>query len=64
MSHSLIGADRRTHCKIALVALVGAATFVGVASTAMPSPDQAVAKITVVKAGKPVAIAHSGAVIR
>jgi hypothetical protein len=64
MSHSLIGADRRTHCKIVLVALVGAATLVGAAGTALQSSDHAAAKVTVIKAGKPVAVAHSGAVIR
>lgn len=65
MSHSLIGADRRTHFKIVVVALVGVATLIGVVGASLERPEPAVAKTVVVKAGKPaVLIAQADGTVR
>ena len=66
MSHSLINADRRTHCKIVAVALACAVTLVVVGATARVSePDAAagrtVAHGPVLKAGKAVTSATARA---
>jgi hypothetical protein len=57
MTHSLIGADRNTHLKIVLVAVIGAITVVSV-GLAIRVTDVATAQMQahapVVKAGKPV----------
>ncbi len=56
MSHSLLGADSRTHLKIAAVALVAAAAVVAVGITArMTESSTATVRLEgpVLKAGKP-----------
>jgi hypothetical protein len=63
MAHSLVGADRNTHLKIVLVALIGAISVVSV-GLATRATDAATAP-TVVKAGKPVLFTHDDrAVVR
>ena len=53
MSHSLIGADRRTHLKIVVVALVGAVTLVGVVGAAQLPSERSRSVAAVVKAERP-----------
>ena len=52
MSHSLIAADRRTHCRIVAVALAGALSLVVVGIAA--SPPQSDASIALARDGTPV----------
>jgi len=63
MAHSLIGADRKTHLRIAAVAAAAVAVFIGIGVAAHMSDFEAVAALMqnqpVVKAGKP-AIYTSG----
>ncbi|MCA6110598.1 hypothetical protein [Bradyrhizobium cenepequi] len=61
MNHSIHSADRSTHLKIVVVALVAgiAVTALGIA-TRNNSEFTQTAQIQVVKAGKPVAITSSG----
>ena len=61
MNHSIYSADRTTHLKIVVVALV-AGTLVagfGISTRATSSDDVQTARV--MKAGKPVAITSSGA---
>jgi hypothetical protein len=63
MSSSLIGADRRTHCKIVVLALASAMTLVVLGSTAWRAQTDrptAHANETVLKVGKPVMSATAG----
>ena len=58
MTHSLIGADRNTHMKIVVVALVGAIAMVAVGITARVTDTSALSAQVrtdgpVLKAGKP-----------
>ena len=66
MNHSIVTADRTTHLKIVVVALIAAIMVVSVGIGARLSTGEAVAtansdmvKVGVVKAGKP--IAYTGA---
>ena len=66
MSHSLIGADRRTHCRIVAVALAGALILVVVGIAASPPQSDASiglahADTPVLKVGKPAISAAAGA---
>jgi hypothetical protein len=56
MTHSLVGADRNTHLKIVVVALIGAITLVsvGLAARLDVATGQMQAHAPVVKAGQPV----------
>ena len=68
MSHSMIGADCRTHCKIVAVALAGAMSLVMVGIAARPAAiDATVARVqpngTVLKAGKPTISASAATAI-
>ena len=65
MSHSLLGADRTTHLKIAVVALVAAAVVVGTGINSRISDTGGITagiktNGTVVKAGKPAAYTNRG----
>jgi hypothetical protein len=63
MNHSIIGADRTTHLKIVVVALVAAIVFVAVGITSRfteTGTATAQAPQLIVKAGKPVAVTTSG----
>lgn len=63
MNHSIHSADRGTHLKIVVVALVAGiavATF-GIAARTNADYSQTAQSIHVIKAGKPVAITSSGA---
>jgi hypothetical protein len=61
MSSSLIGADRRTHCKIVVLALASAMTVVMLGGAAWRAQtDRPTAHETVLKVGKPVMSATAG----
>jgi len=63
MNHSIHSADRATHLKIVVVALVGGIAVAAFAIAARTNSDfsQTAQSTQVVKAGKPVAITSSGA---
>jgi hypothetical protein len=62
MNHSIYSADRTTHIKIVVVALVAGILVAGFGiSTRATSTDDGVQTAGVTKAGKPVAVTSSGA---
>jgi hypothetical protein len=69
MNHSLVTADRTTHLKIVVLALIAGIAVVGVGITSHVTNSDQTASIEargpVIKAGKPVAItSRDGATIR
>jgi hypothetical protein len=65
---SLRTADQTTHLKIVVLSLIASVVVMVVCITARPVPDsvataRAQAIEPVVKAGKPVAISHSGVIV-
>jgi hypothetical protein len=61
MNHSFYSADRSTHVKIVVVALVAGIAVAGVAVSSRTNPDASSPQTAgVIKAGKPVAITSSG----
>jgi hypothetical protein len=60
MNHSMHSADRATHLKIVVMALVAGIAIAGFAITARTSSDYS-QSAQVVKAGKPIAVTSSGA---
>jgi hypothetical protein len=63
MNHSIYSADRTTHLKIVVVALVAGIVVAGFSISARNSSDDGLtqtASTRVMKAGKPVAITSSG----
>ena len=57
MNHSIYSADRSTHLKVVVVALVAGMAVVGLGISARSSSDDGYAQSArVIKAGKPVAI--------
>ena len=63
MNHSIYSADRTTHLKIVVVALVAGIAVAGfsISARAINSDDGYTQTARVIKAGKPVAITSSGA---
>ena len=61
MNHSIYSADRSTHLKIVVVALVAGIAVAGLGISARVASDDNVQTAHVVKAGKPVAITSSNA---
>ena len=62
MNHSIYSADRSTHVKIVVVALVAGIAVAGFGISARISSDDSYTQTArVIKAGKPVAITSSGA---
>jgi hypothetical protein len=62
MNHSIYSADRSTHLKIVVVALVAGIAVAGFGISARISSDDSYTQTArVIKAGKPVAITSSGA---
>lgn len=60
MNHSMYSADRSTHLKIVVVALVAGIVVAGLGITARTSSDEGLTQTArVMKAGKPVAITSS-----
>jgi hypothetical protein len=61
MNHSFYSADRSTHLKIVVVALVAGIALTGLALSSRTNPDQGSPQTAgVIKAGKPIAITSSG----
>ena len=61
MNHSIYSADRTTHLKIVVVALVAGILVAGFGISAHNSSDEGYTQTArVMKAGKPVAITSSG----
>ena len=60
MNHSIHSADRATHLKIVVVALVAGIAVAGFGISACTNSDQT-QTAHVVKAGKPMAVTSSGA---
>ena len=61
MNHSIYSADRSTHLKIVIVALVAGIAVAGFGISARTNSDGAAQTAHVVKAGKPVAVTSSDA---
>ena len=62
MNHSIYSADRTTHLKIVVVALVAGIVVAGLGITARTGSDDGLTQTArVIKAGKPVAITSSNA---
>ena len=61
MNHSIYGADRTTHLKVVVVALVAGILVAGfgISTRATTSDDMQTARV--MKAGKPVVVTSSGA---
>jgi hypothetical protein len=60
MNHSIYSADRSTHLKIVIVALVAGIAVAGLGITARTSSDEGLTQTArVMKAGKPIAITSS-----
>jgi hypothetical protein len=59
MNHSIYSADRSTHLKIVVVALVAGIAVAGFSISARNSDDGYTQTARVIKAGKPVAITSS-----
>jgi hypothetical protein len=60
MNHSMHSADRATHLKIVVMALVAGIAIAGFAISARTSSDYS-QSAQIVKAGKPIAVTNSGA---
>ena len=63
MNHSIYSADRSTHLKIVVVALVAGIAVAGFGISARTSSDDYTQTARVIKAGKPVAITSSNTVV-
>ena len=59
MNHSIYSADRSTHLKIVVVALVAGIAVVGFGISARTHSDDYTQTARIIKAGKPVAITSS-----
>ena len=59
MNHSIYSADRTTHLKIVVVALVAGIAVAGLGITARSNSDDYTQTARVIKAGKPVTITSS-----
>jgi hypothetical protein len=62
MNHSIYSADRSTHLKIVVVALIAGIAVAGLSISARTNSDDGYTQTArVIKAGKPVAVTSSGA---
>jgi hypothetical protein len=64
MNHSIYSADRMTHLKVVIVALVAGIFVAGVGISARMNADESysqTASTRVIKAGQPVAVTNSNA---
>jgi hypothetical protein len=60
MNHSIYSADRSTHVKIVVVALVAGIVVAGLGISARSNAEDYTQTAHVVKAGQPVAVTSSG----
>ena len=63
MNHSIYSADRSTHLKIVVVALVAGIAVAGFGISARTSSDEFTQTARVIKAGKPVAVTSSDTMV-
>ena len=63
MNHSIYSADRSTHLKIVVVALVAGIAVAGFGISARTGSDEYTQTARVMKAGKPMAIASSNTMV-
>ncbi|WP_315701237.1 MULTISPECIES: hypothetical protein [unclassified Bradyrhizobium] len=63
MNHSIYSADRTTHLKIVVVALVAGIVVAGFGISARSSSDNYAQTARVIKAGKPVVVTSSEALL-
>jgi len=63
MNHSIYSADRSTHLKIVVVALVAGIAVAGFGISARTSSDEYTQAARVLKAGKPVAVTSSNTMV-
>ncbi|MFO1110115.1 MAG: hypothetical protein U1E61_13085 [Bradyrhizobium sp.] len=61
MNHSIYSADRTTHLKIVVVALVAGILVAGLGITTRATTSDEMQTARVMKAGKPVVVTSSGA---
>ncbi len=61
MNHSIYSADRTTHLKIVVVALVAGIAVAGLGISARSSSDGYMQTARVIKAGQPMAVSSSDA---
>ncbi len=61
MNHSIYSADRTTHLKIVVVALVAGIAVAGLGISARSSSDDYMQTARVIKAGQPMAVSSSDA---
>jgi hypothetical protein len=63
MNHSIYSADRSTHLKIVVVALVAGIAVAGFGISARTSSDEFTQTARVMKAGKPMAVTSSSTMV-
>ena len=61
MNHSIYTADRSTHLKVVVVALVAGIAVAGFGISARTGSDDTYAQSRIIKAGAPVAVTNSNA---
>jgi hypothetical protein len=64
MNHSIYSADRTTHLKIVVVALIAGIAVAGFAISTRMNPDDGYTQTArIIKAGKPMAVTSSDAMV-